>query len=331
MSGVALATRGLVKRYGRRNALDGFTVSVPRGVIMGLVGRNGAGKTTWMMSVAGLLRPTAGEIDLLGRGPFDAAVHAGRVAILPQDSELPLEATPAELLYRYGRLQGLSAAAARKSARDMLAAVNLGDRAGSRIRALSHGMRKRVMLAQCFLGEPELVLLDEPLNGLDPAEQDRMRRFLRARRGRQTIVISSHNLNDIELLCTHVTFVEKGRVVRTSPLSSLTQAAGRVEYVLAEQPADWDAFLAALAAALPGADFARAAGTDASMPAGGAVLACSFDASAVGVADVNRKVLPVLLARAALHAVSPGQSLEQAFLDASGRASSTSRGLPDLR
>jgi len=310
----ALVTRNLVKRYGRRNALDGFTVTVPRGVIMGLVGKNGAGKTTWMMSVAGFLRPTAGAIDLLGKGPFDANVHAGRVAILPQDSELPLDATPADLLYRYGRLQGLPPETARKSARDMLAAVNLGDRADSRVRALSHGMRKRVMLAQCFLGEPELVLLDEPMNGLDPSEQDRMRRFLRARRGRQTIVISSHNLNDIELLCTHVTFVEKGKVVRTSTVSSLTQSAGRVEYVLAEQPADWDAFLAELAAALPSAHFARTEGTDATVPPGGAVLTCSFDAAEDGVADVNRKVLPVLLARAALHAVTPGQSLEQAFL-----------------
>ena len=85
MIGVALATRDLVKRYGRRRALDGFTLAVPRGTMMGLVGANGAGKTTWMMAVAGFLRLTSGTIDLLGRGPFDAAVHAGRFAILPQD------------------------------------------------------------------------------------------------------------------------------------------------------------------------------------------------------------------------------------------------------
>ena len=314
MIGAALVTRDLVKRYGRRNALDGFSLTVPRGVLMGLVGQNGAGKTTWMMSVAGFLRPTSGTIDLLGKGPFDATVHAGRVSILPQDSELPLEATPADLLYRYGRLQGLSAAAARASADAMLAEVNLGDRVRSRVRTLSHGMRKRVMLAQCFLGEPDLVLLDEPMNGLDPTEQDRMRRFLRARRGRQTIVISSHNLNDIELLCTHVAFVEKGRVARTATVQSLTQSAGRVEYVLARPPADWDVFLEELRAALPGADFARSAGTEATTPPGGAVLTCSFDTALGGCPDVNAKVLPVVLARAALHAVAPGQSLEQAFL-----------------
>ena len=314
MNAFALSVRALVKRYGRRNALDGLELAVPRGSVTGLVGQNGAGKTTFMMSVAGFLRPTSGEIDVLGRGPFDAVVHGGLVSILPQDSELPLEATPADLLYRYGRLQGLSAAIARKSADEMLAAVNLGDRAKSRIRALSHGMRKRVMLAQCFLGAPELILLDEPMNGLDPAEQDRMRRFLRARRGRQTIIVSSHNLNDIELLCTHVAFVEKGRVARMAAMQEITQTSGRVEFVLSRQPADWDAFLAALRSALPGAGFSRGSGTESTVPPGGAVLICAFDSSCGSVADVNARVLPALLSHVSLHAVTPGRSLEQAFL-----------------
>ena len=166
----AIVTRDLVKKYGRRRALDGFTLSVPHGSILGLVGPNGAGKTTWMMVVAGFIRANAGEIDVLGKGTFDARIHAGRLAILPQDSELPLESRPRDLLFRFGRLQGLGAAAARKSASDVLEAVNLSDRADATIRSLSHGMRKRVMLAQCFVGNPEVVLLDEPLNGLDPAE-----------------------------------------------------------------------------------------------------------------------------------------------------------------
>ena len=100
MIGVALTTRDLVKRYGRRRALDGCTLVVQRGAMMGLVGPNGAGKTTWMMAVAGFLRVSSGTIDLLGRGPFDAKVHSGHFAILPQDSELPLEARLGDLLYR---------------------------------------------------------------------------------------------------------------------------------------------------------------------------------------------------------------------------------------
>ena len=234
MTGFALETCNLVKRYGRRRVLDGFTLAVPRGAVMGLVGANGAGKTTWMMTVAGLLRPASGTIDILGGGSFDAAVHAGRFALLPQDSELPLEATPTGLFYRFGRLQGLSAAAARRSAAEVLKAVNLADRARSSIRSLSHGMRTRVRVAQCFLGKPELVLLDEPLNGLDPLEADRLRRFLRARAGKQTIVISSHNLHDVEQLCTHVAFVENGKVVRMDTMAALTRGRS-LESVFLEQ------------------------------------------------------------------------------------------------
>ena len=306
MIGVTLATRNLVKRYGRRRALDGCTLVVPRGAMMGLVGPNGAGKTTWMMAVAGFLRVSSGTIDLLGRGPFDANIHSGRFAILPQDSELPLEARPGDLLYRYARMQGLSPEAARRSAAEMLVAVNLADRARSSIRSLSHGMRIRVRLAQCFLGSPEVVLLDEPLNGLDPVEADRIRQFLRKRRGQQTIVVSSHNLHDIETLCTHVAFVEKGRVTQTSTLEAITHATHRVTYTLAAEPRN----KAALAAAVPEATFAWTEETHA--------LVCTLDGSNDDIGTVNRKLLPVLLAQTDVLAISSGQTLEEAYLH-SGR------------
>ena len=227
ISRVALSTKGLVKRYGKTRALDGFTLDVPAGAILGLVGPNGSGKTTWMMSVAGLLRLDAGEVSVLGGGAFDAAVHSGRLAILPQDSELPLEMTPEALFVAFARLQGLTAAAARAAAAETLEAVNLTDHARKPIRALSHGMRKRVMTGQCFLGQPELILLDEPMNGLDPEEAERMRKLiLRGQSANRTIVISSHNLLDLERLCSHVAFVEKGRVIRFGTVAELT-AGGR--------------------------------------------------------------------------------------------------------
>ena len=309
MIGVALSTRDLVKRYGRRFALDGFTLAVPQGAVMGLVGPNGAGKTTWMMSVAGFVRPTSGTVDLLGKGPFNASLHSGRLAILPQDSELPLEATPAALLFRYARLQGLSAAQAHASVDTVLAEMNLADRVNSPIRSLSHGMRKRVMLAQCFLGEPEVLLLDEPLNGLDPVEQDRMRRFILARRGRQTVVVSSHNLNDIEILCSHVAFVEKGKVARMASVRALTEEAGRLSYLLANVPAETMDMESALAQALPGAKFTwQTAGE------GRRTLVCTYEATVGTVATVNRTVLPVLLAHTDVLSVETGLSLEQAYL-----------------
>lgn len=143
---------------------------------------------------------------------------------------------------------------------------------------------------------------DEALNGLDPVEADRIRRFLRARRGRQTIVVSSHNLNDIEALCTHVTFVENGRVAKTVLTEAITRTVGRVTFTLAARPQDMEA----LSAAVPGVSFEW---SDADRS-----LACTFGEDAGGVADVNRMLLPALLAQTDVVAVTPGQSLERAYL-----------------
>ena len=229
---VAVSTRGLVKRYGKRRALDGFTLDVPEGCVMGLVGPSGAGKTTWMMSVAGLVRTEAGSIGLFGTSrPFDAAHHSGRLAILPQDSELPLESTAEGFLLGLARLQGQTKDAAMSSARRALSAANLADRAKASIRSLSHGMRKRLMAAQCFLGEPDLILLDEPMNGLDPEEAVRFRNVILSRRAGCTVVVSSHNLADLEKLCTHVTFVRDGKAVKTATLKDLTAGGGSLEDV----------------------------------------------------------------------------------------------------
>ena len=226
----AVSSRGLVKRYGSRRALDGFTLDVPEGCVMGLVGPNGAGKTTWMMAVAGLVRTDAGTVGLFGASqPFTPAAHSGRLAILPQDSELPLESTPEGFLYGLARLQGLSADAAKASVRKVLEAVNLTDRAKASIRSLSHGMRKRLMAAQCFLGEPDLILLDEPMNGLDPEEAVRFRNLILSRREGCTVVVSSHNLADLEKFCTHVTFVRDGNVVKTAALKDLTAGGASLE------------------------------------------------------------------------------------------------------
>ena len=302
MIGSAIVTRELVKRRGKHRALDGFTLSVPRGSILGLVGENGAGKTTWMMTVAGFLRPDAGEIDLLGLGPFDAERHAGRISILPQDSELPLESTPMDALYRFGRLQGLSPNVARRSAHDALAAVNLLDRANATVRTLSHGMRKRAMVAQCFVGNPEIVLLDEPLNGLDPVEADRLRRFIASQQGRRTVVVSSHNLEDVERLCTHVAVVGKGRLARMDTVASITHGTDRIVYTLSSALAD----TASISVAVPGANL--------ELRDGGRMIVCSFGSESGGIAEVNRLLLPALLSQTDIISVVPGQSLEEAFL-----------------
>lgn len=296
----AIVTDKVVKRYRRRLALDGFSLRVPVRSVTGIVGRNGAGKTTWMMTVAGYVRPTSGTVDLLGLGPFDAARHSGRLGILPQDSELPLDARVRALLTGYGRLQGLSRESAAAEAEKLLTAFNLADHADDRIKALSHGMRKRVMVAQAFIGSPDIVLLDEPLSGLDPEEAERMREFLLARRGSETMVISSHQLDDIERLCTHVAMVAAGRVERMSALRELTAETGRIVVRLRRRPDD----LPALAALVPDG---RAEWREAESE-----LCVDFDLATPPEA-ANARLLPALLGFGVV-SVTAGQSLKDAYL-----------------
>lgn len=299
----ALEVTHLVKCYGKRRALDGLTLRIPRYSVTGLVGSNGAGKTTLMMTVAGFLKPTSGTVNLLGNGPFDADIHGGRFAILPQDSELPLTSCPLELLTHYGRLQGLSLQAAKQSATDMLEAVHLSDRADSSIRSLSHGMRKRIMAAQCFLGNPELILLDEPLNGLDPREAARMRTFIARRRTEQTIVISSHNLNDIEQLCDHVAFIEKGKTVRFAAVANITNKASILVYQLTGAPTD----LLMLEQAL------GENGTLKFSPENNA-LTCHYAEQAIPAAELNQRMIPVILSQCGLISITQGSTLEEEYL-----------------
>ncbi len=298
----AIETTDLVKRYGARRALDGLTLAVPRYAVLGLIGPNGAGKTTWMMSVAGFLQPASGTINLLGHGPFDPDAHCGRITILPQDSELPLESRPLELLTHYGRLQGLPKQEAARSAAAMLAEVHLGDRLNSPIRSLSHGMRKRVMIAQCFIGYPEVVLLDEPLSGLDPREVAHMRAFLTRRRGRQTLVISSHNLHDIEVMCDHVAFIENGRTVLVSTLEEVIGTASTLVYQLTSEPADFDA----AAQAVPEATL--------TFDAAAATLVCRYDPRLTTPEEINSRLLPALLSQCGVTTVTRGASLETEYL-----------------
>jgi len=298
----AIETVGLVKRYGARRALDGLTLAVPRFAVLGLIGPNGAGKTTWMMSVAGFLHLSAGSVNLLGEGPFSPAVHCGRVTILPQDSELPLESRPLELLAHYGLLQGLTRREAASSAAAMLEEVHLGDRFNSPIRSLSHGMRKRVMIAQCFIGFPELVLLDEPLSGLDPRELAHMRTFLTRRRGRQTLVISSHNLHDIEVMCDHVAFIENGRTVRAATLEEVVGKSRTLVYHVTAEPADYGA----LARAVPDSTL--------TFDVAASALVCRYDPHCATAEEVNAKLLPALLLQCGIRTVTRGASLEAEYL-----------------
>jgi ABC-2 type transport system ATP-binding protein len=232
----AVRLAGVVKRYGRRVALDGLSLVVPRGATCAVIGPNGSGKTTLFAVLAGLLRPSAGEVELFGEGPFDARRHAGRLGLMPQDAAPSRHATLEQSLRYYAALAGLSPGAAAREAVQWLERVRLQDRARSTPGQLSHGMRRRFSVAQAFLGDPELVLLDEPTAGLDPELAAELRALLEQRRGSATLLISSHLLSELEDLCDYAVFIDQGRLVQQGQMRQLLQSDSRVRLKLTRAP-----------------------------------------------------------------------------------------------
>jgi len=303
----ALESRGLHKSYGRTVALDGLDLSVPEGVVCGFVGPNGAGKTTTFGIAAGFIRADGGEVDILGRGPLRPAAHPGTVTLLPQDSELSPHVSIRQLLTHYARLQGLTAAEAAKNVDERLEEVALTDRAGSRIRQLSHGMRRRVAIAQALLGSPDLVMLDEPTSGLDPELVVRMRDIFASHRGDRTLVVSSHNLLELEALCDHVIFIDRGRCYRSGSMAEVTEQ-GLVMRYLVEAPVD----LGALEQAQPALEMTWEGKTLIARASGG-----------WNAVSINAAVVPYLFhMNAGLVEIRQGQSLEDAYLADKNRADS---------
>jgi ABC-type multidrug transport system ATPase subunit len=227
----AIETRGLTRRFGSLVAVQAVDYQVPAGSISGLIGPNGAGKTTLMSMLAGFLRPSEGEGKLMGL-PLASAGLRGRFAMLPQDARFPPQRRTLDLLAFWGELSGLASLEAQASARRALEAVGLSEKAGARAGTLSHGQAKRLGLAQTLLGSPELILLDEPTSGLDPRSAHEVRQLIGAMRGRATVVISSHNLAELQSLCDHATILSRGKIVAAGPVEALTQADQEVFLVV---------------------------------------------------------------------------------------------------
>lgn len=299
----ALTMSGVVKRYGRRMALNELDLRISKGAVFGLVGSNGAGKTTALTAAVGLLSIQGGAINVLEDGPFNPSRHRGRVSLLPQDAHMPGHARLEEILSYYGRLQGLDGARLNRAVELGLERVRLLDRRREPVRSLSHGMRRRLSIAQAFLGDPELVLLDEPLNGLDPREVVHIRTLFREGRGNQTLVISSHILSEVEAVCDHVAFIELGRTERQSTLREILRDDRQISYHLTPGPAP----IETLAAALPEARLEHD-------PAKGR-LVLHFSGARYAPAAANAAVLPVLLAAGVgVEEIRRGSGLEEEYL-----------------
>jgi ABC-2 type transport system ATP-binding protein len=219
----------VTKRYPGTTALDDLSVEVPRGRI-GLVGANGAGKTTTFRLLLGLAHPTEGEIEVCGINVAGDPIGVrSRLGYMPEHDCLPLDQTAADVVSTFGELSGLPARAARQRASDILDLVGLDEARFRSIGEFSTGMRQRTKLAQAIVGDPELVLLDEPTAGLDPVGRDDMLALI-ARLGSFgiSVLMATHLLDDVQKVCDHVVMINAGRLVVAGATDSLLERTGTV-------------------------------------------------------------------------------------------------------
>src|SRR5438034_10588252 len=228
-AGFVVETSGLTKRFGDRVAVDNVELRIPRGSAFGYLGANGAGKTTLIRMLLGLTDATSGTMRLLGRAvPADRAAALARVGAIVEEPRFHGHLTGRENLF-------VIAAAREPEAHgridDALARVGLSHRADERVKRYSLGMRQRLGVARSLLADPELLILDEPTNGLDPAGIHEFRDMIRGfvAEGR-TVLLSSHLLDEVEKICDEVAIVDRGRVVAQGPIADL--AAGAKQTIL---------------------------------------------------------------------------------------------------
>ncbi len=290
---MAIHLRSVTKRYGSTLALDALTVSFPAGRLTGFLGPNGAGKTTTFRACLGLTRVQTGTIEVLGMevGPETSKIVKRAGAVVEEPglhktlNAIDNMRVAAMVLGRGGgEIPGL------------LEFVDLASVADRKVEGYSKGMRQRLALAMAMLGDPDILMLDEPLDGLDPAGQVTLRSKLRAlvdERGK-TVVVSSHDMADIEQLADHVVVIDRGRLVAEGKLADIVGSSGR----FAIQVADVDGALAALAPFAPHVE-------------GDLVYATAEDGSELSRALALAGIYPSTL-------VPERATLEKVFLDLTG-------------
>ena len=299
---LAVETVDLGKRFGTRAALEGVDLVVPRGVAFGFLGPNGAGKTTLIRLLLGLAEPSAGRMRVLGRDlPAQRAAALARVGAIIEEPRFHPHLTGRENLE-------IHAAAREPRARGRidgaLARVGLAARADDRVKTYSLGMRQRLGVARCLLPDPELLIFDEPMNGLDPAGILEFRALVRELVGEgRTVLLSSHLLDEVERTCDFAAIVDDGRIVAQGSIGELVGGGTRsIDFVCAN-PVD----AARLLAAVPGV-------TRASDHEGSLRVTLSPEA------PVDREIVTELLRRLLDHGVavervaSVPTSLEERFL-----------------
>jgi ABC-2 type transport system ATP-binding protein len=287
-----IATRDLTKSYGGVLALDRLTLEIPGGAVFGLLGPNGSGKSTLVRLIMGFILPDVGRVDRGG-------LAAWQIGYLPERPYFPPWSPARECLETLGSLGGLRGRSLRRVVDGTLERMGLTEAAGWRIGAFSKGMLQRLSLAAAFLSDPPLIILDEPMEGLDPSWQKALRETIRSLHVEgKTILFSTHRLGDVAALCTHVGILSRGRLVRCGGLEEVAPLRSEVRIDVAGLLPETAAALAALDPAVD-------------ISSGGIVL--SGDA-----VELKRRVLGMLVdAGADIVGISqPRASLEEVYLEA---------------
>ena len=295
----AVTVEGLTKRYGRRVVVDDLTLEIPTGAVAGFIGPNGAGKTTTMAMLLGLVRPSGGTGTVLGGPLSDPAAYLGRVGALIEGPGLWPALTGAENLRLLATLAGHD----RRRIPDVLALVGLEDRAGDRYGQYSLGMKQRLGIAAALLGNPELLVLDEPTNGLDPVGINEMRQLIASvSGGDRTVLVSSHILSELEAVCDWLIVIDSGALLYEGPTEGFLRGATAVVTIVPEVDGDV-ARLAEIVARLGHAP--QRNGTSVTVPVNGS------EPRALA-ADLNRAAMQEGIVLAGLHSSRP--TLEAHYL-----------------
>lgn len=223
---------GLEKQFGDKKVLKGLNLSVPEHSVFGFIGKNGAGKTTSMKTVLGLLKPDAGEIQVNNENVIYGQTSTNRyIGYLPDVPEFYSFMTAAEYLSFCGRITGMEESHIKKRSKELLVLVGLSEET-HRIRGFSRGMKQRLGIAQALLNSPKLLICDEPTSALDPVGRKEILDILLAVKEQTTVLFSTHILSDVERICTDVAFLNDGVVKIQGKLSDIKSTYRRETYLL---------------------------------------------------------------------------------------------------
>ncbi len=231
-----LVAERLTRKYGDFTAVSDVSFTIKEGEIVGLLGHNGAGKTTVMKMLTGYLEPTDGRVLIDGADIEDDLASArAQIGYLPENCPVYPEMTVVDYLDYAASLRGVDEGARSTAVRDAIAATNMGEKAGAPISALSRGLRQRVGVAQAILHQPKIVILDEPTNGLDPSQIRQMRALIKRLAETATVILSTHILQEVDAVCERAVIINRGRVAFDAPLADL-RGAQRLRLVSSLEP-----------------------------------------------------------------------------------------------